>query len=96
MHPLHHEYLFSVSRIIVSSHIAISSYSATSIKIINELRNGIVNHKSQRLDFGMQSLMGGRNVQSQPNVDTYTFSKDYRIMSSEKFGKNLKYKKLSY
>lgn len=75
MHPLHHEYLFSVSRIIVSSHTAISSYSATSMKIFNELRNGIVNHKSQKLDLGMQTLMGGRNIHTQPNVDTYTFSK---------------------
>lgn len=53
MYPLHHQYLFSVSRIIVSSHIAICSYSAASMKTIKALRNGIIHHKSWRLDLGV-------------------------------------------
>lgn len=46
MHPLHHQYLFSVSGIIVSPYIAICSYSAASMKTIKALRNWIVHHKS--------------------------------------------------
>lgn len=39
-----------------------------------------INHRDAH--FGMQSLMGGCNVQSQPNVDTYTFSKQ-RLQNHE-------------
>lgn len=93
MHPLHHQYLFSVSGIIVSPYIAICSYSAASMKTIKALRNWIVHHKSQGLNLGMQSLVAQLQT-SYMWINTHFPSKGSTITTLARFRKALKPKKM--